>query len=116
MGYLENNMFQQIYTNMVRSKSSLPLSGNTVTHSNKTSLEYGILSFRPMFENGKWRFPYKTEADRQKTDLIITEFNGVVQRKGRIGNESYHDDIVMAMWHGLCAARQGSSFKVDWGS
>ena len=113
-GYLEDNLFQKLYMNLIKSKSNLPLSGNTVTHHNKNSMDYGILSFRPQFENEKWSFPYKTDADRAKTDLIILEFNGIVQRKGKIGNESYHDDIVLSMWHAVCCARAGSSFKVSW--
>lgn len=114
LGYLEDNLFQGIYSNLFATKSSLPLSGHTVTHAKKSSLETGLLSFRPMFENGAWRFPYKTDADRAKTDLIVAEFNGIVQRRGKIGNESYHDDIAMAMWHATCAARAGTSFSVSW--
>lgn len=114
LGYLEDNLFQGVYTNLFSQKSALPLSGHTVTHANKGSLEMGILSFRPLFENGVWRFPYKTNLDRQKTDLLIEEFNGVRQRKGKIGNEAFHDDIVMAMWHAQCAARAESTFSVSW--
>jgi len=113
LGYLEDNVFQGVYTSLF-SKTALPLVGHTVTHSNKGSLENGILSFRPMFENGVWRFPYKTTLDRQKTDLLIQEFNGVRQRRGKIGNEAFHDDIVMAMWHATCAAKSQSLFNVTW--
>jgi len=114
LGYLEDNLFQGVYTNLFATKSALPLTGHTVTHSKKGSLEYGILGFRPQFENGAWRFPYKTNLDRQKTDIMIEEFNGVRQRRGKIGNESFHDDIVMAMWHATSAARAETSFSVSW--
>ena len=114
LGYLEDNMFQGVYTNLFSQKSALPLSGHTVTHHKKGSLEHGILGFRPQFENGVWRFPYKNNLDRQKTDLMIEEFNGVRQRRGKIGNEAFHDDIVMAMWHAKEAARAESTFDVSW--
>lgn len=114
LGYLEDNMFQGIYANIFKQKSALPLSGHTVTHSGKASVETGVLSFRPLLENGAIIFPYKTAADQLKTDAIVTEFNGVTQRRGKIGNESFHDDIVMAFWHAICAARAGTSFNVSW--
>lgn len=114
LGYLEDNMFQGVYTNLFSQKTALPLSGHTVTHGNKGSIEHGILGFRPQFENGVWRFPYKTNLDRQKTDVMIEEFNGVRQRRGKIGNEAFHDDIVMAMWHAKEAARAESTFTVTW--
>ena len=114
MGYLEDNLFQGVYTNLFAQKSALPLVGHTVTSGKKGSLEHGILSFRPQFENGVWRFPYKTNLDRQKTDLMIEEFNGVRQRRGKIGNEAFHDDIVMAMWHAASAARAETNFNVSW--
>lgn len=115
LGYLEDNLFQGVYANLFKTKSALPLTGHTVTHGKKVSLEMGLLSFRPMFENSAWRFPYKTPEDQIKTDQIILEFNGVRMRRGRIGNESYHDDLVMAMWHAVSASRAGGSFSVDWG-
>lgn len=112
-GYLEDNLFQRIYAEHFKNRTSLPLVGNTVTHSGKNSLATGVLAFRPMFENGVFNFPYKTAADKAKTDHMITEFNGVVQRRGKIGNENFHDDTVMAMWHAISASR-GSTFSASW--
>lgn len=114
LGYLEDNMFQKLYANLFAKNTSLPLSGHTVTKYNKNSLELGILSFRPQFENAKWRFPYKTKEDKEKTDLLILEFAGLVQRNGKIGNEEFHDDIILALWHSMCAAREGATFSVSW--
>lgn len=114
LGYLEDNLFQRVYSEHFKRKSSLPLSGHTVTHTGKNSLEYGLLSFRPLFENGRFRFPYKTEADQAKTDLIILEFTGIQKKHGRIGNEQFHDDITMSMWHALSASRAGTSFSASW--
>ena len=105
-GYVEDNSFQKIYSEHFRRRTDLPLTGNTVNASNKNSLDVGILSFRPLLENGKFRFPYQTPYDRQMTDHIIEEFNGVVRRGGKIGNFAFHDDCVMALWHALQSARK----------
>lgn len=113
LGYLEDNMFQKVYANFFKEKA-VPLSGHTVHRSGKNSYEFGILSFRPLFENGRFRFPYRTQTDKQKTDQIVREFSGVQRRQGRIGNEQYHDDTVMALWHALSAARTGVAFSVSW--
>jgi len=113
MGFLEANMFQKIYSEHFGLNSTLPLRGNVVHHAAKASVEVGVLSFRPQFENGRWRFPYKTDQDKAKTDLMITEFNGITQKQGKIGNESFHDDIVMAMWHALGASKT-TAFSVSW--
>lgn len=114
LGYLEDNMFQGIYREHFKKKSNLPVRGHTVTGQNKKSMETGLVSLRPIFENGNFRFPYKTDADRNKTDMIVSEFNGVRQRLGRIGNETTHDDIVLALWHAVCASRT-TSFSADFG-
>lgn len=111
IGYLEDNMFQRVYAKHFRDNSSLPIRGHTVTGSKKNSREGGILSFRPMFENERFEFPYRTEADQIKTDAIVSEFTGIRQKKGKIGNTDDHDDIVMAMWHSLTAAKEGQAFK-----
>lgn len=114
LGFLEDNLFQGIYREHFRRKSTLPLRGHTVTGGNKRSHETGILAFRPMFENQRFRFPYATEADKNKTDYILTEFNGIRQKHGRIGNETTHDDLVMALWHATSASRT-SVFQADFG-
>lgn len=112
IGLLEDNLFQGIYKEHFRTKTALPLRGHTVNQYNKRSLETGILSLRPVLENQQIRFPYRTEADRMRTDHLVTEFNGVRQRQGRIGNETTHDDCVMALWHAISAAR-GTPFSAE---
>lgn len=106
LGYLEDNMFQGIYREHFRKNSNLPVKGHTVTHSGKKSMEHGIVSLRPLLENFLFRFPYKTQRDKDLTDTMVSEFNGIRQRHGKIGNETTHDDIVLALWHAICASRQ----------
>jgi hypothetical protein len=114
MGFLEDNLFQGLYREHFKNRSRMPVKGHTVTGQNKRSLETGILSMRPMFENLRFRFPYATPADKVMTDYIVTEFNGIQQRHGRIGNETSHDDVVMAIWHAICASR-ATTFEFDFG-
>jgi hypothetical protein len=104
-GFLEANMFQGVYKEHFKKYTNLPLKGHTVTASNKNSFATGVLSFRPLFENQKFSFPYKTPADKELTDLLVREFAGVCRKDGKLGNFRHHDDIVMALWHLLCAAR-----------
>jgi len=112
-GNLEDNMFQRIYIQHIRKNTLLPLRGKTVTNAGKNSPETGLLSFRPLLENGKIKLPYRTETDRAMTDQLIQEFSGITQRKGKIGNESTNDDIPVAFWHLLEATRDASSFSYD---
>lgn len=114
IGFLEDNLFQRIYAEQFKRYTMLPLRGHTVTHTGKTSFATGLLSFRPLFENGKFMFPYKTALDQAKTDHIIKEFNGITKVNDKIGNFTFHDDVVMGMWHSLCAARE-VVFSFDFG-
>lgn len=106
LGYVEANMFQKIYAEYFKNYTSLPIKGNVVTASGKNSYSAGVLSFRPLFENQKFIFPYKTPYDREITDMVVREFSGLVRKDGKLGNFRFHDDIVMALWHMLCASRQ----------
>lgn len=105
-GYLESNVFQRIYAEEFRRRTSLPLDGLATTGTLKNSYLTGILGLRPLFELGTaWRFPYKTDADREKTDVLVREFGGIIQKNGKIGNEAGHDDVPMALWMAWRAAQ-----------
>ena len=99
LGYIESNLFQKVYADYIKDNSNLPLQGHNVTHTGKNSPETGLLSFRPLFENKKITFPYKTDSDRMITDQLIKEFSGFIRKNGKLGNFSYHDDVVMSLWH-----------------
>jgi len=105
-GMLEANMFQKIYALYFKDNTSIPLKGVTVTKVGKNSPTRGVLAIRTLLENGKFRFPYKTARDKVLTDGIILEFNGVEIRNGKIGNEIYHDDSVMSIWHAWTSAEE----------
>jgi len=108
-GFIEANMFQTIYAEHFKDKTSINLKGNTVTHNDKVSLVKGIPSLRTMFEHQKFRFPYKTEEAQKMTNQIFSELNGVIFKDGKLGNFKEHDDCVLALWHMVCAGRTGVS-------
>jgi hypothetical protein len=115
-GYLEADVFQRIYAAEFAAKTNLPLEGHRVGGS-KQSYISGILGLRPLFEVGAWRFPYKTDRDKQMTDQLIREFSGIVQRKGKLGNEAGHDDIPLALWHAWVCAMDlvsGPGWQTEW--
>jgi len=106
LGYLEANMFQQIYVKHFLDNTNLPLQGHVVTASGKNSWQTGLLSFIALFENRKVVFPYKTDSDKEITDMIVREFTGIVRKNGKLGNFRAHDDCVMALYHAVAASRQ----------
>ena len=114
LGYLEANLFQRIYSEHFAQKGNYPIEGHVVSSSGKNSYTTGLVSIRPLLEQGKMRFPYKTDKDRLMTQQLMEEFNGIVQRKGKITSESAHDDIPMAVWHCYSASRAYTDFESDW--
>lgn len=105
-GLLEANLFQKVYAEHFKRYTNLPLKPTVVSAGGKNSLQSGVLSFRPLFENQKFSFPYKTPADKELTDTLVREFSGLVRKDGKLGNFRFHDDCVMALWHCLNASRQ----------
>ncbi len=115
LGYVEDNVFQKVYAQALNQRTTLPLQGHTVMAGEKNSYLRGLLGLRPQFESGQWRFPYKTDRDKELTNQLIREFGGIVQRKGKLGNEAGNDDIPMSMWHAWCAANeQQGTWSQDW--
>lgn len=101
-GLLEANMFQRIYALEFKDTHYM-LEGNVVTASGKRSLKTGIPGLRNRFEHRQIRLPYRTQADKEKTNLLCRELNGVILKNGKIGNMYFHDDIVMSIYHLVCA-------------
>lgn len=99
-GYMEEVGFQAVYTKeLIRRQTNLPVEGMPITAKGKRSKVAGIPYLRSLMEKGKIKFPYQTELDRIRTDLVIEEFLGVsYDENGKIGNMGYHDDIVTAIW------------------
>ena len=111
-GYVEANLFQQVYVHVLSETTYLPLLPRTVGVEKHDSKQ-GVLMLRTLFENKRIEFPYASAEDRAITDVLIQEFKGVQIVDGKISNEEFHDDIVMAMWHAVCAARDAGAILGD---
>jgi hypothetical protein len=57
---------------------------------NKKDPYEGVGHLSPLFENLKFRIPYKTAEDKRITDALLEEFHGF--------GSDIHDDRVMASW------------------
>jgi hypothetical protein len=90
---LETNSFGIIHAHNLIHKFGLRLVKHH-TGANKSDLYVGVPSLAVVFENKRIRLPYRTDKDKEITDLIISEFYG-------LGTEP-HDDIVMAAWIAHC--------------
>lgn len=94
---LETNSFGIIHAHNLIEKRGLKLAKHH-TGANKSNLYIGVPSLAVVFENKRIRLPYRTEKDREMTELIISEFYG-------LGKEP-HDDIVMAAWIAQCGVER----------
>jgi hypothetical protein len=107
-GFLESNMFQQVYTEIARGMSNLPLYGHNVSSHNKNSLLIGVPSIVVLFENLKAVLPYHPDDGRGRlmTEKLCEELHSFRMMDGRLGTVSDHDDIAMALWHAISASRE----------
>lgn len=113
-GFLESNMFQQVYTEVAQGISNLPLYGHNVHSGSKNSLLIGVPSLVVLFENLKFVCPYHVDDERGRvmTDKMCEELHSFRMMDGKLGTVSDHDDIAMALWHAVSASRdkvQGTS-------
>lgn len=111
-GFLEDNVFQRIYSQVVQSNTSLPVYGHTVNGGNKKSLSSGVPSMVVMFENLKMVLPYAAGDERGKlmTDGLCEELHSFRMMDGKLGTVADHDDMVMALWHSFSAWRDGGRY------
>lgn len=95
--FLEANQFQDIYSQILKEESSMPIKP-FVTSSRKQSLTDGVPGLAILFENGKIRFPYATKYDQEVTEKILNEFRNIGWTDRGIQGVGEHDDIVMSIW------------------
>jgi len=89
---MENVAFQNFLVSEIKSETDIPIIGHH-TSSNKYD-EFGVIpALRFQIENKKILFPYKTNLDRQITDIVLTEIHQYQKAK--------HDDTVMSLWFAL---------------
>lgn len=107
-GFIEEIGFQAIYTkDFIKRTTDLPIKGYHVSGTGKRSLESGLPFLRGLMEKQMIEFPYKTEEDQAKTNLILREFHGIVRMEdGRFGNMAFHDDIPTSIWMAVEASKE----------
>lgn len=106
--YIESNQAQRIFGDTLTRETDLPIKLFYTTGQNKNSLEKGIPSLRPLFENRKVRIPRGTDKSIQLTDIWMAEMGGFTVDKGKVKSVEAHDDLAMAFWICEQAVREGS--------
>lgn len=112
LGYIEANQMQVLYAAHFANHTDLPIRP-FVTGRNKNDLVQGVLGLRPLFENGKWRFPQGDERSVTEVQGILDEFRDFSIVDDKLQGMGNHDDRVMALWICEQACRAGSIF--GWG-
>lgn len=88
---IEANLFQNIYIQNLMMETDMPIRPH-ITTASRNDMYTGIPRMSQLFENMKYKFPYKTEYDQNMTDVLLSEFHDL--GRGR------HDDAVLALWFG----------------
>ncbi|MBV1929558.1 MAG: hypothetical protein KUG81_08630, partial [Gammaproteobacteria bacterium] len=104
--YAEDNGMQQIFIDMMED-ANLPVVGKTTNAVNKKSLYKGVPSLAVLFETRRIKFPYKSQAAKDMTDLYFSELNSItyIQGTGKLESVSQHDDTSMSLWCAINGAR-----------
>ena len=105
---VETNAYQKGLEQVIndlceREGVTINVTGHT-TGRNKQDPEIGVAALSPLLENGKIRFPYKSESSRRASEMLIQEM---------IEYPFYdYSDLLMALWMGWLKARNSiSPFK-----
>jgi hypothetical protein len=95
---IEANAFQHWVERELRERSDLPVEGHITGSKNKGSLTEGVPSLAVLFERRKVILPAGDEPSRRLAGQLIDQFHGFGWEK--------HDDLVMAFWFAVLAARR----------
>lgn len=111
--YLEANQMQRVFHDELKTTTDLPVHAFTTTAARNT-LDKGVPSLRPLFENAKYRVPRGDEFSREMTDIWFDELRSFTMVNGKIQSVGGHDDTVMADW--ICEqAIRGAHFSFSFG-
>jgi Terminase RNaseH-like domain len=105
--YIEANAMQQVYTDEMRRLTDLPVKEFVTLATNKYPLDKGVPGLRILMENGKLTIPRGDELSIRLTDEWITECTQFGYIDGKLQGIGEHDDMVMAFWIAVEAARAG---------
>lgn len=95
---IEANAFQHWAEQEFRDRSDLPVVGHTTGSRNKGSFTEGVPSLAALFERRKVILPAGDERSRRLAGHLIDQFHGLGWEK--------HDDLAMAFWFAVLAARR----------
>ena len=110
MMVLESNGFQSIFVDELQ-EANLPVVGRVTTSHNKKNFKTGVPHIAVLFENETIKYPYKTEADKQVTDLCHSELNSFTfTEKGTLESTDEHDDTVLSLHNGIIGLRFGVDY------
>lgn len=107
---MESNGFQTMFLDEV-AEANLPAVGSVTTGYNKKNFKTGVPAMAILFENETIKYPYKTEKDKDVTDLCHSEFNSFTfTDKGTLESTDQHDDIPMSTWQCIKFFRFGVDY------
>jgi len=87
---VESNQFQRWFADYLLRFRNFPIYKNFTIGSDKRGLEMKSSSLHISIENHLWRFPYKTQEDREITELMCKELFYFGKMR--------HDDIVITLY------------------
>jgi len=93
---IEQNSFQRLAVEDIIDSTSLPVTGHT-TSKTKSDPSDGIPRIAIGFENGKYIYPYNTQEDKEKTDMVHEALNSLKYDGNKLTN-NHTPDIVMAKY------------------
>jgi phage terminase large subunit-like protein len=104
--YAEDNGMQEIFIQEMQD-ANLPVVGKNTNAINKKSLYLGVPSLAVLFESGRIKFPYKSQAAKNMTDLYFGELNSIafIEDTGKLESTTRHDDTSMSLWNAVRAAK-----------
>lgn len=97
MQFYEENSFGEVQNWHIKRETGIPVARH-YTGGQKYDPYQGYPSLSVLFENQQIKLPYRTESDRQKTNLLISELYNPI--------ESNHDDQLSSLWIAYSGARR----------
>ena len=107
---VENNQMQQFFVDESIAQN-IPVEPHT-TGTSKMDLDKGFPSLAIVFEQGRFKIPRGDEQSIDKTDALATELASMTWTdEGKIQGSGAHDDMAMATYLAILAARKNTSFQ-----
>lgn len=112
--FTESNQAQRLFGDSLIAESQLPIT-QYHTGAEKHSLDRGIPSVRPLFENTKVRIPAFGGLS-PVMETWISEMTGMAVEGGRVISTTPHDDTAMSAYLAILAMRKSAQFSFSFGA